>query len=143
MISNAVAHAGIHAHAGGDGGGSAGDGAAAAGGGRGGGGGGGGGSGRRSPQKGLLCSTTADSGAPNRLELLAEDVLISALKLSQKVAIIVSEISTEPVFVPGAAVNKSKYGVVLDPLDGSTNIECESSVFSICVCKAVYACVCV
>ena len=141
MISNAVAHAGIHAHAGGDGGGSAGDGAAAAGGGRGGG--GGGGSGSRPPQKGLLCSTTADSGAPNRLELLAEDVLISALKLSQKVAIIVSEISTEPVFVPGAAVNKSKYGVVLDPLDGSTNIECESSVFSICVCKAVYMCVCV
>jgi len=79
----------------------------------------------------LLCSTTADSGAPNRLELLAEDVLISALKLSQKVAIIVSEISTEPVFVPGAAVNKSKYGVVLDPLDGSTNIECNLSVGSI------------
>ncbi|KAI9015526.1 fructose-1,6-bisphosphatase [Hyaloraphidium curvatum] len=64
-----------------------------------------------------------------KLDVLANDIFINALRSSDKVKVMVSEEIDDPIFVedePGA-----KYVVVFDPLDGSSNIDCAVSVGTI------------
>lgn len=73
------------------------------------------------------------------LDVLSNDVMINALRSSRKVGAMVSEedpeamIFTDDVCAPGV-----KYALVFDPLDGSSNIECNVSVGTI---FGVYKCV--
>lgn len=64
-----------------------------------------------------------------KLDVLSNDVMINAIRYSHKVGIMVSEENTDPIFVPECA--SAKYAVVFDPLDGSSNIECDVAVGTI------------
>jgi len=66
-----------------------------------------------------------------RLEILANDVLTNALKLSRKAGILVSAMENEPLIMSGEDLHDAKYGVVYDPLDGGSNISCNVSVGTI------------
>ena len=64
-----------------------------------------------------------------KLDVLANDVFINALIGSKKVSVMVSEENELPIVVEG--LTHARYAVVFDPLDGSSNIECNVSVGSI------------
>lgn len=65
-----------------------------------------------------------------KLDVLANDVMINAIKFSQKVAMMVSEENNEPIMASTDG-RQAKYTVVFDPLDGSSNIECNIAVGTI------------
>eukprot|EP00039_Didymoeca_costata_P032924 m.39906 g.39906 ORF g.39906 m.39906 type:complete len:343 (-) comp9605_c0_seq2:2474-3502(-) len=80
---------------------------------------------------GMLNTVSSHYGhnSPTRLEVLAHDVMINALKLSNKVGVCVSAVEKDPTFIFKDEASKGhKYAVFFDPLDGSTNIECNISV---------------
>lgn len=56
-------------------------------------------------------------------------MFVAALRSSTKACVLVSEEVEEPIFVPENL--RGKYCVVFDPLDGSSNIDCNVSVGSI------------
>ena len=59
-----------------------------------------------------------------KLDVLSNDIMISALTASGKTAVLVSEENDEAIFVKdNASDNLGKYCVVFDPLDGSSNID--------------------
>eukprot|EP00049_Salpingoeca_infusionum_P023114 m.10457 g.10457 ORF g.10457 m.10457 type:complete len:365 (+) comp5568_c0_seq1:235-1329(+) len=64
-----------------------------------------------------------------KLDVLANDVFINVLKNTKKVPLMISEENEEAVIVEG--LDHARYAVVFDPLDGSSNIECNVSVGSI------------
>lgn len=64
------------------------------------------------------------------LDLIAHDVMVNALASSQRVAIMCSEEHADPIFCRGAT-GEQAYAVAFDPLDGSSNIECNVSVGTI------------
>lgn len=67
-----------------------------------------------------------------KLDVLANDVMVNAIKFSHKVGIMVSEENPVPILCMGDTDhNLAKYAVVFDPLDGSSNIECNVSVGTI------------
>lgn len=64
------------------------------------------------------------------LDLIAHDVMVNALASSQRVAIMASEEHADPIFCKNIAGERG-YAVAFDPLDGSSNIECNVSVGTI------------
>lgn len=64
-----------------------------------------------------------------KLDVLANDVMINTLVGTQKVAVLCSEENDDAIIVEGA--KNAPYAVVFDPLDGSSNIECNVSVGTI------------
>ncbi|KAK3248727.1 hypothetical protein CYMTET_41818 [Cymbomonas tetramitiformis] len=57
-----------------------------------------------------------------KLDVISNDVLLDTLSKSGNVAVIVSEENELPIFTDNKTTGK--YGVVLDPMDGSSNIDC-------------------
>eukprot|EP00038_Savillea_parva_P006757 m.165629 g.165629 ORF g.165629 m.165629 type:complete len:449 (-) comp12586_c0_seq1:256-1602(-) len=64
------------------------------------------------------------------LDIMSNEVMLSALRHSGHVTIAVSEENEEPV-VLRPACDTARYAVVFDPVDGSSNIECSVSVGTI------------
>jgi fructose-1,6-bisphosphatase I len=64
-----------------------------------------------------------------KLDIVANDNFINALRYSKCISVMVSEEVPEPVHVEPSLAGK--YSVVFDPLDGSSNIDCNVSVGSI------------
>jgi fructose-1,6-bisphosphatase I len=64
------------------------------------------------------------------LDKIAHDVMVNALASSQRVAIMASEEHADPIFCKDTT-GKHSYAVAFDPLDGSSNIECNVSVGTI------------
>lgn len=64
-----------------------------------------------------------------KLDIVSNENFINALKFSKKVSVMVSEENPEPIIVDSCMAGK--YCVVFDPLDGSSNIDCNVSVGSI------------
>jgi len=67
-------------------------------------------------------NTNVQGEAQKKLDVIANDIFINALKSSGKTAILVSEENEEAIFVEDGL--KGRYIVCFDPLDGSSNIEC-------------------
>lgn len=64
-----------------------------------------------------------------KLDIVANDNFINTLKFSTKVSVMVSEENEEAIILPSRP--HAKYVLVFDPLDGSSNIDCNVSVGSI------------
>eukprot|EP00045_Choanoeca_perplexa_P016617 m.225554 g.225554 ORF g.225554 m.225554 type:complete len:358 (-) comp17310_c0_seq3:4696-5769(-) len=64
-----------------------------------------------------------------KLDVLANDVFINVLRNTKKVRVMVSEENDDAIIVEG--LDHARYCVVFDPLDGSSNIECNVSVGTI------------
>jgi len=64
-----------------------------------------------------------------KLDILSNEIWINALKHTGKVAILATEEEEEVIILSDH--EDAKYGVVFDPLDGSSNIDCNVSVGSI------------
>lgn len=63
-----------------------------------------------------------------KLDVLANDVMINALSYSNQASILCSEENDLPIYIDGS---EDGYAVVFDPLDGSSNIDCNLSVGTI------------
>eukprot|EP00040_Diaphanoeca_grandis_P035884 m.226760 g.226760 ORF g.226760 m.226760 type:complete len:899 (-) comp33501_c7_seq2:233-2929(-) len=80
---------------------------------------------------GMLNSTGDDQ---KTLDVISNDVMVNAMRSSRTVTAMVSEEDEEAILLtvdPGAYKGEQKYVVVFDPLDGSSNIECNVSVGTI------------
>eukprot|EP01089_Gocevia_fonbrunei_P007100 TRINITY_DN18138_c0_g1_i1.p1 TRINITY_DN18138_c0_g1~~TRINITY_DN18138_c0_g1_i1.p1 ORF type:complete len:336 (+),score=70.08 TRINITY_DN18138_c0_g1_i1:109-1116(+) len=64
-----------------------------------------------------------------KLDVIANEAFITALKRSQKVCIMASEEDAEPIIVEDHL--SAKYVVAFDPLDGSSNIDANASIGTI------------
>lgn len=64
-----------------------------------------------------------------KLDVLSNEIFINQLTYTKRVALLVSEENEEAIVVPGA--ENAKYVCTFDPLDGSSNIDCNVSVGSI------------
>ena len=62
-------------------------------------------------------------------DVLSDDIFVNSLRHTKRVALLVSEEREEPVSVEGA--ENAKYICSFDPLDGSSNIDCNVAVGSI------------
>ena len=78
---------------------------------------------------GLAGNQNASGEAVQKLDLLADDLLINALKNSGECCGIASEENDE--FVPIQKSENAKYVVLFDPLDGSSNIDVNVSIGTI------------
>ena len=78
---------------------------------------------------GLDGSVNATGDDVKKLDVLSNDNFISALRSSRQACVLVSEEEADPVVIEEA--NRGAYCVVFDPLDGSSNIDCNVSVGSI------------
>jgi fructose-1,6-bisphosphatase I len=70
---------------------------------------------------GLAGETNVQGEEQKKLDVLANDIMINALRASGKTAVLVSEELDDAVVIEGRL--KGKYCVVFDPLDGSSNID--------------------
>jgi len=77
---------------------------------------------------GLDGSINVQGEEVKKLDILSHDNFVSALKWSTKATVLVSEEVEDPIILDGPSC---KYCVVFDPLDGSSNIDCNISVGSI------------
>mmetsp|Transcript_2283 Transcript_2283/g.7048 ORF Transcript_2283/g.7048 Transcript_2283/m.7048 type:complete len:339 (+) Transcript_2283:152-1168(+) len=77
---------------------------------------------------GLEGSVNVQGEEVKKLDILSHDNFVSALKYSTKVGVMVSEEVEDVIIVNGS---NGKYCAVFDPLDGSSNIDCNVSVGSI------------
>uniref|UniRef100_K3WLA5 Fructose-1,6-bisphosphatase, cytosolic n=1 Tax=Globisporangium ultimum (strain ATCC 200006 / CBS 805.95 / DAOM BR144) TaxID=431595 RepID=K3WLA5_GLOUD len=75
---------------------------------------------------GLDGSENSTGDAVKKLDLLANDIFINSLKFSTKIEVMVSEENAEPIFVENCG-GGAKYCIAFDPLDGSSNIDCNVS----------------
>jgi fructose-1,6-bisphosphatase I len=78
---------------------------------------------------GLAGETNSTGDDQKKLDVLANDMMINALVNSGVCAVLVSEENEEPIIVP--AGKSGKFCVAFDPLDGSSNIDCNVSVGTI------------
>ena len=69
--------------------------------------------------------------AQQRLDAIAHDEFVRALRLGGECALVVSEEADEPVVVEPRAGGDGRYVVFLDPLDGSSNVDVNVSVGTI------------
>ena len=60
-----------------------------------------------------------------KLDVLSNDIFVSALVNSGACSVLVSEENEEPIIVP--AEKAGRFCVAFDPLDGSSNIDCNVS----------------
>jgi len=74
---------------------------------------------------GLDGSTNATGDDVKKLDIIANDAFITALKFSKELAVMVSEENPEPIILDEGL--KGKYCIAFDPLDGSSNIDCNVS----------------
>jgi len=74
---------------------------------------------------GLDGSTNATGDDVKKLDMLSNDVFINALKNSKNLAVMVSEENSEAIIVEDKF--RGKYCIAFDPLDGSSNIDCNVS----------------
>jgi len=74
---------------------------------------------------GLDGSTNATGDDVKKLDVLSNDVFINALKNSKELAVMVSEENPEAIIVEETF--RGKYCIAFDPLDGSSNIDCNVS----------------
>mmetsp|Transcript_4185 Transcript_4185/g.9082 ORF Transcript_4185/g.9082 Transcript_4185/m.9082 type:complete len:328 (-) Transcript_4185:576-1559(-) len=75
---------------------------------------------------GMEGSVNVQGEEVKKLDIIAHDSFVSALRSCTKAAILVSEEVEEPIIL-----GKGKYCVCFDPLDGSSNIDCNVSTGSI------------
>jgi len=78
---------------------------------------------------GLAGETNSTGDDQKKLDVLANDMMINALVNSGVCSVLVSEENEEPIIVPKEKAGK--YCVAFDPLDGSSNIDCNVSVGTI------------
>lgn len=78
---------------------------------------------------GLAGEVNSTGDDQKKLDVLSNDMMINALVNSGVCAVLVSEENEEPIFVPKD--RRGKYCVAFDPLDGSSNIDCNVSVGTI------------
>jgi len=74
---------------------------------------------------GLEGSVNATGDSVKKLDLLSNSVFINALKYSRELSVLVSEEEEGPLIIEESLAGK--YCVVTDPLDGSSNIDCNVS----------------
>lgn len=70
---------------------------------------------------GLAGETNVQGEEQKKLDVLANDIMVNALRASGKTAVLVSEELEDAIVIEGR--NKGRYCVVFDPLDGSSNID--------------------
>ena len=73
--------------------------------------------------------TNATGDCVKKLDVLSDEIWCNSLRHTKRVALLVSEEQEEPIAVAGA--EGAKYICAFDPLDGSSNIDCNVSVGSI------------
>jgi fructose-1,6-bisphosphatase len=78
---------------------------------------------------GLAGEVNSTGDDQKKLDVLSNDMMINALKNSGVCCVLVSEENEEPIIVP--AGRSGKFCVAFDPLDGSSNIDCNVSVGTI------------
>jgi fructose-1,6-bisphosphatase I len=74
---------------------------------------------------GLQGASNSSGDDQKKLDVISNDVMIRALTYSKSLSVIVSEEEEDPIIV--AEHLAGKYCVVTDPLDGSSNIDCNIS----------------
>ena len=74
-------------------------------------------------------ATNVQGEVVKKLDVLANEIFMNALKTSGKTSILVSEEDDEMILVEEPL--RGKYIVCFDPLDGSSNIDCAVSVGTI------------
>jgi len=70
---------------------------------------------------GLAGETNIQGEEQKKLDVLANDIMVNALRASGKTAVLVSEELEDAIIIEGRL--KGRYCVVFDPLDGSSNID--------------------
>ncbi|DAZ96360.1 TPA: hypothetical protein N0F65_008010 [Lagenidium giganteum] len=75
---------------------------------------------------GLDGSENSTGDAVKKLDVLANDIFINSLKFSTKIEVMVSEENAEPILVENTTTG-TQYCIAFDPLDGSSNIDCNVS----------------
>jgi len=70
---------------------------------------------------GLAGETNVQGEEQKKLDVLANDIMVNALRASGKTAVLVSEELDEAIIIEDSF--KGRYCVVFDPLDGSSNID--------------------
>lgn len=86
---------------------------------------------------GLAGETNVQGEEQKKLDVLANDIMINALRASGKTAVLVSEELEDAVIIEDAY--RGRYCVVFDPLDGSSNIDAGVNIGTI---FGIYAVVC-
>lgn len=89
---------------------------------------------------GLANSSNVQGEEQKKLDVIANEIFVNALRSSNKVAVMVSEEDEEAIFVE--TQHRGKYCVVFDPLDGSSNIDCGVSIGTIFGIYKVVSCCC-
>lgn len=80
---------------------------------------------------GLAGATNVQGEQQKKLDVLANEIFVSSLTSSGKVAVMVSEENDELLLVKEKDKDSAQYAVVFDPLDGSSNIEAGVSIGTI------------
>lgn len=78
---------------------------------------------------GLAGEVNSTGDDQKKLDVMSNDMMINALKNSGVCSVLVSEENEDPIIVPPG--KNGKYCVAFDPLDGSSNIDCNVSVGTI------------
>merc|ERR1719188_1856377 len=74
---------------------------------------------------GLAGEVNSTGDDQKKLDVLSNDIFIDALVNSGTCAVLISEENEDPIFVPEA--KRGRFIVAFDPLDGSSNIDCNVS----------------
>merc|ERR1719267_343116 len=74
---------------------------------------------------GMYGSENSSGDEQKKLDVLSNDIFVNALVKSGSCCVLVSEENEEPIIVPEA--NSGRFCVAFDPLDGSSNIDCNVS----------------
>merc|ERR1711988_1100017 len=74
---------------------------------------------------GMYGSENSSGDEQKKLDVLSNDIFVNALLKSGSCCVLVSEENEEPIIVPEA--NAGRFCVAFDPLDGSSNIDCNVS----------------
>ncbi len=78
---------------------------------------------------GLYGSTNVQGEEVKKLDIISDEIFCNTLRHTGRVALMITEEQEEPIVV--SECPDAKYLVVFDPLDGSSNIDCNVSVGSI------------
>ena len=74
---------------------------------------------------GLAGQENSSGDDVKKLDVLSNEIMVAALTKSGCCAVLVSEEEEDPIIVP--AKLRGRYCVAFDPLDGSSNIDCNVS----------------
>lgn len=79
---------------------------------------------------GVIDHINASGDVQKKLDVIANDIMINALTETNNCSVLLSEENEEPIILD-KHFNDSKYIVAFDPLDGSSNIDCNCSIGTI------------